>query len=164
MKDWKVIFEPVMKMMFLYSDTEKLSDWQKLYESILGTSESDGSSGGRFVGLSHTVMGDREMGLIWCPNSKPDVVAHETLHAVRWYLEERRHIPFSEDTDELYCYMQQFLVKEIYSKTRAGGIRLRKELTDEKTEFIPTPKKTKKRTTKKAKRLTAGKAKRRTKK
>ena len=54
---------------------------------------------------------------IWTKNKKPDILAHEICHAVSYSL-RHKGLPLSDDTEETYCYLTQFLMKEILGATR----------------------------------------------
>lgn len=49
---------------------------------------------------------------IWTKNKNPDILAHEIFHAVSYSL-RHKGLPLSDDTEEVYAYLIQFLMKEI---------------------------------------------------
>ena len=55
------------------------------------------------------------IGVIYTNSRKPDVVAHECLHAVSYFL-RHKGIPLNDDTEEAYAYYLQFLVRQICGK------------------------------------------------
>ncbi|MBX4189800.1 hypothetical protein KW791_00660 [Candidatus Parcubacteria bacterium] len=65
--------------------------------------------------LGHTTCYAQESGtliFIWTREHSPDVIAHECFHAVSFEL-RARGVRLAEDSDELYAYMIQFLMKSI---------------------------------------------------
>ena len=53
-----------------------------------------------------------EISVVWTRNKKIDVIAHECLHAV-FNLMEAKKIKLSNETDEVFCYLLQRLIKEV---------------------------------------------------
>lgn len=64
--------------------------------------------------------GDGYINFIWFRNKKKDqqIIAHEALHATHFVL-DRAGLQMNDNTDEIYCYYLQFLVREI-NKLREG--------------------------------------------
>lgn len=62
-------------------------------------------NGAVFIHLKHPVMGSATMGLL----------VHEVLHAVSCIF-SRVGIPFSDDTEEAWCYLQQHLCQMAFKK------------------------------------------------
>lgn len=54
-------------------------------------------------------------GLLWFKDIKPGAgaVAHESFHATYWFMKYWYKANLTDDTEELYAYFQEFLVREI---------------------------------------------------
>ena len=53
------------------------------------------------------------VGIIWTSNRNSWIIAHEVTHATCWIL-DNKGIPLTFETEEVYCYMNQFLFREIW--------------------------------------------------
>lgn len=50
--------------------------------------------------------------VLWAKNGEQDLIVHEIMHAVSFVLREKG-ISLSDETDEIFAYLMQFLFKEI---------------------------------------------------
>lgn len=50
--------------------------------------------------------------LFWGDKNKPEIIAHECLHAISEVMRDKQ-IPLTYDTEEVYCYLLQWLMREI---------------------------------------------------
>lgn len=54
--------------------------------------------------------------VIWAnPHAIIGTLVHEVTHAAHWLLKQRS-VPLSEDTEEVYAYLQEFLFNELVKK------------------------------------------------
>ena len=73
----------------------------------------DDTDSGAFVPITDK-KANATVGLIWSKDKK-ETLNHELLHATTWAL-GNRGIKLSDDSDEIFCYYQGFLLKCITEK------------------------------------------------
>lgn len=104
------IYDPVFKNNIYYI----LSPDQKVMCQIIKkrfgiTKDVHEGTDGRFLSEKWQ---DYPIGIIWTRNRLPQTIAHEACHATFWALEDKGVKPGFE-TEEVYAYMIQFIMKEI---------------------------------------------------
>lgn len=60
---------------------------------------------------------DTDVGVIWSRGGNVPTIAHECLHAVSYFL-RGKGVPLSNDTDEIYAYLFDFLFETIVKAKR----------------------------------------------
>lgn len=56
---------------------------------------------------------DKNISFILLTDTKPNTISHEVTHLVFWLL-DRCWIPINKDNDEIFAYLVDFYVREIY--------------------------------------------------
>lgn len=108
------IFDPVFKINYYYFGCKKEEDFLKILKIKFKIDKAQHDSDGGFnVFEQH----GQEVCFIWARNNDLEVIVHEICHAVHYVL-ETRGIQLSEKTDEIYCYLSQFLFSNIYKNIK----------------------------------------------
>lgn len=106
------IWEPVFRSNFYYVIAPTYAEFGKVVKHHFDIQIAEKEQN---EPLGHTTAFPQDEGtlvFIWTKNNSPDVIAHECFHAVAMELLDRG-IKLSGDSDELYAYMLQFLMKSI---------------------------------------------------
>lgn len=149
----KHIVDPVFRMNIFYINDKDVKGYREQYKKLNGV-ETDATDilGGRFEGLWNDEQAI-ERAILWVPEDQLDVLIHEIDHCVFWILNTRRDVPHTDDTDEVYSYLSQYILKECLSKKFDKRIQIRKDLEDyvisDKQKVEPKPKREAKKKTRK---------------
>ena len=105
------IWEPVFQSNYYYIIAKDYKTFCAITKKSLGVEPKPAE----WEPKGHTSCFEKDEGtlvLIWANKNKVDIIAHECFHAVFQELKVRG-VSLSLDSDELYCYMLQLLVKSI---------------------------------------------------
>ena len=105
------IWEPVFQSNYYYIIAKDFKEFRQIAKKCLNCEVKNTE----WKPKGHTTCfdcGDGTKVLIWAHKNKIDIIAHECFHAVFQELKVRG-ISLSMDSDELYCYMLQLLIKSI---------------------------------------------------
>jgi hypothetical protein len=106
------IFEPVFQSNYYYVKAKSYAEYCDVVKHHFGI---DCHTEKQHEPLGHTTFFEKDGGtlvFIWTKERKPEVIAHECFHALFFEL-RARGVRMAEDSDELYAYMLQFLMKSI---------------------------------------------------
>ncbi len=106
------IWEPVFQSNYYYIIAKDYKEFCVIAKKCLDCEPQDAD----WEPMGHTSCFEKKgvgtLVLIWTKEHKADVIAHECFHAVFQELKVRG-VRLSMDSDELYCYMLQLLMKSI---------------------------------------------------
>ena len=124
----KHIVDPVFRMNIFYVNDSTVQGYQEQFKKLNGV-ETDATDilGGRFEGLWNDEQAI-ERAMLWVPDDQLDVLIHEINHCVFWILNTRRDTPHTDETDEVYSYLSQYILKECLSKKFDSRIKIRKDM------------------------------------
>ena len=106
------IWEPVFQSNYYYVKAKSYEEYCAVVKHHFGI---DVRQEKQHEPLGHTTCYEKDGGtlvFIWTKERKPEVIAHECFHALFFEL-RARGVRMAEDSDELYAYMIQFLMKSI---------------------------------------------------
>lgn len=117
MKKLKVngIYDPIYRQNYWYictKDHKECVDW---LNKKFGTNDTPKDMIDGHMSVFQNPKGTIQV--IWTNKKSPDLVAHEVMHAVSYSL-RHKGLPLTEDTEEAYCYLFQFLMNEIFNQPR----------------------------------------------
>lgn len=108
----KHIFDPIFTQNYYFIRAETLKEYHKVLFDEFNYIADDRSE---ITGKFRVIMKKgQDIGVIWAPVNRIDILVHECSHAVIWAL-SRRGIVITDSEEETFCYVLQFLVKEILS-------------------------------------------------
>jgi hypothetical protein len=64
-------------------------------------------------GYGCTLVSKQRDPIVWLKNKRPDIVAHEMIHAVFNIFKELGQHEITKDNDEIFAYMVDYAVKEV---------------------------------------------------
>jgi hypothetical protein len=103
------IFDPVYRQNYYYFNCRSQKDYTSLLKLKFKIELTPKDTDGAF-----NVFAQRgtDVCFLWTKGKTPQLVAHEVFHAVSYIL-RRKGLPLSDDTEEAYAYLIQFLTTEI---------------------------------------------------
>lgn len=112
MKGIKHIFDPIYRQNYWYICTPTHAEFRKIVlKAGIKIEEKHNTDGGMYV-YEQT---KGQVIVLWTKNKTADLLAHEIMHAVSYCL-RRKGLPLTDDSEEAYCYLFQYLMKEIKEK------------------------------------------------
>lgn len=103
------IFDPIYRQNYYYFNCKTEKNYQKLLKMKFKIDRELKDKDGGCEVYKQTGI---DVCFIWSKGKDISVIAHEVFHAVHYVL-ERKGIKLSDETDESYAYLIQFLMKEI---------------------------------------------------
>ena len=107
------IYDPIYKQNYYYFCCKSHKDYQRIARLKFKIEFKDKTNtDGAFNVFEH---GGIEVCFIWTKGRKVELIAHEISHAVSYVLRQKG-LPLSDDTEEAYAYLTQFLMNQIIRK------------------------------------------------
>lgn len=107
----KHIYDPIFRQNYYYITSKTHKEYCRIVEKEAGFKDEprEGIEGHCSVFESN----DNQIVVIWTKEKRPDLVAHEVLHGIGYTL-MHKGLNLTHETEEAYCYLMQFLMKEIF--------------------------------------------------
>jgi len=104
------IYDHIYKQNYYYFNCKTFKDYQRLLKIKfkIDKPNKDDTDGNFNVYRQSGV----DVYFLWTKGRRPEIVAHEVFHAVSYGL-RMKGLPLTDDTEEAYAYLMQFLIKEI---------------------------------------------------
>ena len=119
----KQIFDPIFTQNYYYIKAKSLTAYHRELKKEFDFVAVDAPSvTGKFRAIEKK---GQSIGVIWAIEGRLDIVVHECLHATFWGL-CRRGLNLNEESEEAFCYVLQFLIKEILSNKTDNRIKIRR--------------------------------------
>ena len=112
-KEVTEIYDPIFRQTYYYFSCKTHKDYCKILKSDLNIiKEPKININGE---CSVYAFNGNEVCFIWVKTKRVSFIAHEVFHAVSYVL-RHKGVPLSDNTDEVYAYLTEFLVREIIKK------------------------------------------------
>jgi len=105
------IYEPLYQANFYYIPANSYKEYARIIDKQLKIKSifSDKTSG---AGFEVYEKDNTDVGFIWAPKGKWDLISHECFHASHWLM-ANRGLKLTDDSEEAYAYLLQFIVGQI---------------------------------------------------
>lgn len=105
------IYDPIFRQNYYYITCKTHKEYCQILKKEAGMNDEpkEGIDGHCSVFESN----DNHIIVLWTTEKRPDLVAHEVMHGAGYVL-MRKGIKFSDETEEIYCYLIQFIMRNIF--------------------------------------------------